>query len=311
MTLYVSHPACLDHDTTANHPEHPDRLRAVEDALSHPDFDGLDRRDAPLATIDQIGLVHPSGHISAIEMASNHAGTGSPVFLDADTVLSTGSYEAALRAAGAVCLATDAVLDGEAGNAFCAVRPPGHHAEPAKPMGFCLFNNVAVAGRHALGRDTINRVAIVDFDVHHGNGTQAVFQADPSVFYASSHQSPLYPGTGAAGEVGIGNILNVPLASGAGRPELQAAYEGQVIPALVDFAPDMLFISAGFDGHTDDPLAGLDFTTDDYGWLTGLLCDFAADNCQGRVVSALEGGYNLQALADGVSLHVKTLMTYA
>ncbi len=310
MTLNVSHAACLDHDTTDNHPEHSDRLRAVMAALDVSDFDALQRIDAPLASDEQILRVHPRSHINAIEMAAQHAGTGSPVFLDADTVLSTGSYQAAQRAAGAVCAAVDAVLSGAAGNAFCGVRPPGHHAEPAKAMGFCLFNNVAIGARHAQQHADVNKVAIIDFDVHHGNGTQAVFQDDPSCFYASSHQSPLYPGTGAADETGVGNILNVPLAEGAGTTDIKAAYEGQIIPALEEFAPDMLFVSAGFDAHEADPLAGLSFTTEDYTWLTDVLCRFAAEQCQGRLVSVLEGGYNLQALADSVSVHVQTLMKY-
>jgi acetoin utilization deacetylase AcuC-like enzyme len=311
MTLFVSHAACLAHDTTDNHPEHSDRLRAVLAALDAPEFDALARVDAPQASKDQIMQVHPASHIQSIEMAALHAGTGSPVFLDADTVVSTGSYEAALRAAGAVCAAVDAVLADEAGNSFCGVRPPGHHAEPAKAMGFCLFNSIAIGARHALRHPDINKVAIVDFDVHHGNGTQAVFQADPTCFYASSHQSPLYPGTGAASETGAGNILNVPLAAGAGTVDIKAAYNGQIIPALEQFAPDMLFVSAGFDAHALDPLAGLSLTTEDYGWLSDLLCRFAGQQCQGRLVSVLEGGYNLSALAESVSVHVKTLMKYA
>ena len=311
MTLFVSHAACLDHDTTDNHPEHSDRLRAVMAALDAPDFDELQRMDAPLASDDQILRVHPQSHIGSIDLAAQQAGSGSPVFLDADTVVSTGSFEAAQRAAGAVCAAVDRVLSGQAGNAFCGVRPPGHHAEPTKAMGFCLFNNIAIGVRHAQQHADINKVAIIDFDVHHGNGTQAVFQADPSCFYASSHQSPLYPGTGSASETGVGNIVNVPLSEGAGTADIKIAYETQIMPALAEFAPDMLFVSAGFDAHEADPLAGLAFTTQDYAWLSDILCRFAADQCQGRLVSVLEGGYNLTALADSVSVHVKTLMKYA
>ena len=311
MTLLITHKACLEHDTTANHPESADRLRAIEAALDGVEFQLLSRMDAPRASAEQICRVHPKQHIDRMELSSQQAGTGAPVFLDADTVLSTGSFEAALRAAGAACAGVDAVLAGDTGNAFCATRPPGHHAEPAKAMGFCLFNNVAIGARQALTYAGVDRVAIVDFDVHHGNGTQAVFESDASCFYASSHQAPHYPGTGAAHETGVGNILNVPLASGAGTPEIRAAYEGQVLPALERFAPDMLFISAGFDAHVADPLAGLMFSTADYEYLTDLLCHFAADHCQGRLVSALEGGYNLDALADSVAAHVQTLMKYS
>jgi len=310
MTLYVTHEAFLNHDTTANHPECPDRLRAVEVALAHADFQSLTRLEAPLASIEQIARVHPQRHIDTIELASQQAGTGAPVFLDADTVLSEGSFEAAQRAAGGVCAAVDAVLAGDTGNAFCAVRPPGHHAEPAKAMGFCLFNNIAVGARYAQTKPGIERVAIVDFDVHHGNGTQAVFEADASCFYSSSHQSPHYPGTGGSHETGVGNILNVPLSSGAGTSEIYEAYEGLILPALAEFAPDMLFVSAGFDAHENEPLAGPMFPTDDYVWLSEQLCQFAQRNCQGRLVSVLEGGYNLTALADSVSAHVRTLMAY-
>ena len=311
MTLLITHKACLEHDTTANHPESADRLRAIDTALNGDGFQSLSRNDAPQASIEQIERVHPRRHIETIELASQQAGTGAPVFLDADTVLSSGSFEAALRAAGAVCAGVDAVLAGDTGNAFCATRPPGHHAEPAKAMGFCLFNNVAIGARHAQAYPEISRVAIIDFDVHHGNGTQAVFEADPSYFYASSHQSPYYPGTGAAHETGVGNILNIPLASGAATAEIRAAYEGQVIPALEQFSPDMVFISAGFDAHAADPLANLMFSTADYEYLTDLLCHFVADHCQGRLVSTLEGGYNLNALAQSVEAHVQTLMKYS
>jgi acetoin utilization deacetylase AcuC-like enzyme len=307
-TFLYTHPDCLAHDPGDYHPESPDRLRAVLDALAADEFAGLEAREAPRASLDAIARVHDRRYIAALLNAVPGSGHAA---LDPDTILSPRSGEAALRAAGAVCAAVDAVLAGEARNAFCAVRPPGHHAEPDHAMGFCLFNNVAVGARHALGRPGIERVAVVDFDVHHGNGTQDMFAADPSLFYASTHQSPLYPGTGASGETGVGNIVNVPLRPNSGSPEFRHGFSNVILPALADFHPDFLLISAGFDAHRRDPLAQLNLTEDDYDWVTRRLAGIADRLCDGRLVSSLEGGYDLQALGASAAAHVRALMASA
>ena len=304
-TILYSHAAFLDHDTGAGHPERPDRLRAILAALEDPAFADLDRREAPLADPSVIELVHPPRHVDQVLGMIPPAGLA---HIDGDTVVSPGSREAALRAVGAVCAAVDAVVAGEARNAFCAVRPPGHHAEPARAMGFCLFNNVAIGACHAREKHGLARIAVVDFDVHHGNGTQAMFEADADLFYASTHQWPLYPGTGGAGERGLGNILNAPLDPMAGSGEFQAAMESAVLPALDAFAPDLVMVSAGFDGHRDDPLANLNLTEDDFAWATERIAEVARAHCQGRLVSSLEGGYNLAALAASCAAHVRCLM---
>ena len=304
-TLLYSHPACLEHDPGAYHPESPDRLRAVLESLSADEFAPLLRREAPLAGRDDIARVHPRDVIDQILAAVPQSGH---VGIDADTILSPGSGEAALRAAGAVCAAVDAVMTGEAGNAFCAVRPPGHHAEPRRPMGFCLFNNIAIGALRAQRVHGCRRVAVIDFDVHHGNGTQAMFEADADLFYASTHQSPLYPGTGAGDETGVGNIVNVPLAPGSGTRQFQRAFTERILPALEAFRPDFLFISAGFDAHRRDPLAQLDLVEADYGWVTRELAHCAARHCAGRLVSSLEGGYDLAALGASAAVHVRALM---
>ena len=304
-TLLVTHRACLEHDPGRLHPESPDRLKAVLAAMDQPQFATLMRKEAPQAAVEQIARVHPQAHVERILRAvpaSGHVG------LDPDTVMSPGSGEAALRAAGAVVAAVDAVVSGEASNAFCAVRPPGHHAEAARAMGFCLFNNVAVGAAQARAVHGLRRVAVVDFDVHHGNGTQHMFEADTDLFYASTHQWPLYPGTGAAEEKGLGNICNVPLAPMSGSREFRAAMSEIVLPALRAFQPDMILISAGFDAHAADPLANLRFTDADYGWATKGLLDVADQCCSGRLVSTLEGGYDLEALASSASAHVEALM---
>ena len=304
-TLLYSHAACLDHDPGSHHPESPERLRAVLAALLAAEFAGLDRREAPRAAFDDIARVHPRGYIDAVLAAipsSGHAG------LDADTIVSPGSGEAALRAAGAVCAAVDAVMAGEADNAFCAVRPPGHHAEPYRPMGFCLFNSIAIAALRARDFHDCARVAVIDFDVHHGNGTQAMFESDATLFYASTHQSPLYPGTGARSETGVGNIVNVPLAPNSGTVPFQRAFNEFILPALEDFQPDFLLVSAGFDAHRRDPLAQLDLTEADYSWVTEVLARCAARHCKGRLVSVLEGGYDLGALGASAAAHVRALM---
>ena len=249
------------HDTGRGHPERPDRIRAVMEALSSDAFAGLDRREAPEAETGQLARAHSAGFVEALLGAVPAEGR---VRVDPDTVMSADSGEASLRAAGAMVAAVEAVMAGDADNAFCAVRPPGHHAEAGRSMGFCLFNNVAVGAHHARGELGADRVAVVDFDVHHGNGTQAMFEADPSLFFASTHEFPLYPGTGRAEETGCGNIVNVPLRPGSGSAEFRAGMDRGVFPALRDFAPDLILVSAGFDAHERDPLATLRLVEDDY-----------------------------------------------
>lgn len=305
-TLLLSHPDCLNHDTGSHHPERPDRLRAIEDALSEARFNGLKRELAPLAELAAIERLHPQAYVEAIEAASPKRDL---VWLDPDTVMSPGSWNAALRAAGAAIYAVDKVMTGNAKNAFCAVRPPGHHAEPARPMGFCLFNNVAVAALHARTKHGAERVAVVDFDVHHGNGTQAAFEMDADMFFASTHQWPLYPGTGLPQERGIaGNVVNVPLPPRTGSDEFREAFDTLVLPALEAFAPELVMISAGFDAHAADPLADLRLYESDYAWATWRLGEIADACAKGRMVSTLEGGYDLDALAASAAAHVKALM---
>ncbi len=305
-TLLYSHDACISHDPGDMHPECPARLEAVLKALSAPEFDALERREAPRAETEQIARVHPQAYVDALLAAVPQSGR---LGIDGDTILSPGSGEAALRAAGALCSAVDAVMAGEADNAFCAVRPPGHHAEPAQAMGFCLFNNVAVGALHAREVHRCHRIAVIDFDVHHGNGTQASFWDDPDLFYASTHQSPLYPGTGAPQERGVStNICNAVLSPSAGSEEFRNAMRASVLPALTRFDPDFILISAGFDAHKDDPLANLELVEEDYVWATDELIAVARHACAGRIVSTLEGGYNLAALASSTAAHVRSLM---
>ncbi len=305
-TELYSHPVCIDHDAGASHPERPDRLRAVIKSLSADSFGGLVRRQAPKAGISDLELVHSATHVEDIFSRVPDSGHAR---VDADTAMSPKSGEAALRAAGAVTAAVDAVLNGRADNAFCAIRPPGHHAEPDRAMGFCLFNNIAIGARHAQVSGGARRVAVVDFDVHHGNGTQAAFQDRQELFYASSHQSPCYPGTGLESETGrYDNIVNVPLPPGSGSESFRVAYDQRILPALRAWRPDFLLISAGFDGHARDPLAQLNLHRDDFAWVTRQLLAVADDCCGGRVVSVLEGGYDLTALAAGVAVHVEALM---
>lgn len=305
-TALFTHPACLGHDTGPGHPEQIARLTAIYDALDGPAFAALDRREARQATLAEIARVHPQALVEAILDAAPARGHAR---IDADTVMSPGSGEAALRAAGAVCAAVDAVAAGKVANAFCAVRPPGHHAEPGRPMGFCLFNNVALGALHARAVHGHQRVAVIDFDVHHGNGTEAVALDDPEFFYASSHQSPLYPGTGTASHGR--HIVNVPLDPGSGSDIFRSVYAERVIPALRAFQPDFILISAGFDAHELDPLAGLALGEEDYAWVTRRICSLADELCAGRVVSALEGGYHLEALGRSVAAHVRALMDAA
>ena len=305
-TLLLSHPACLDHMNPPGHPERPDRLRAIEQALEDERFHMLAREQAPQAPLEVIALAHPMDYIEAIRGASPQDGL---VRLDADTSMSAGSFEAALRGAGGAMRAVDEVMNQKAANAFVAIRPPGHHAETARPMGFCLFNNAAIAVRYAQDRYEVERAAIVDFDVHHGNGSQDIFWADKSVMYCSTHEMPLYPGTGAIGERGEhNNIVNAPLSAGDGGDQFREAFETVILPRLRDFKPEILVISAGFDAHTRDPLANLNLVEADYSWVTKKLMDVADAGAQGRIVSLLEGGYDLQGLARSVAAHVTALM---
>jgi len=306
-TLLLTHPACLAHDTGEHHPERPDRLRAILAALQDDAFAGLERAEAPRATTEQLTRVHPGQIVEAI------LGIRPPpdelVMIDGDTVMSAGSAEAALRAAGAAVAAVDAVCGGKVANAFAAVRPPGHHATPTIPGGFCLFNNVVIGARHAQATHGIGRLAIVDFDVHHGNGTQAVAETDASLFFGSTHQHPFYPGTGSARDHGIdGNVVNVPLAAGSGSEEFRTAWADRILPALDRFAPELIIVSAGFDAHRRDPLAQLRLETEDYAWITRELLAVADRHTGGRMVSSLEGGYDLEALADATAAHVRALM---
>ncbi len=303
MRLYT-HAACLLHSAGPGHPESPLRLQTVLAALDADRFSALDRVEAPRATREQLARVHDE---KLIDLLFHNSPSDGYVRVDADTTMSPDSMEAALRAAGAVCAAVDAVVDGHATRAFCAVRPPGHHATHDTAMGFCLFNSVAVGTAHAMARG-IERVAIVDFDVHHGNGTQDIFWQTPNVLYASTHQSPLYPGTGARNETGAGNIVNAPLPPGAGRAEFRAAFEQIVLPALRDAKPQLVMISAGFDAHRLDPLADLNLEADDYAWATSELVDIAQKFASGRVVSSLEGGYSPVALRESTAAHVAAML---
>lgn len=304
-TLLITHNDCLGHETGVYHPERPDRLRAVLRAMEQDDFRDLLREDAPRASLDTMARAHPGSFAQDILNAVPKQALRQ---IDADTVISPGSGEAMVRAAGAVVRAVDAVVAGQAHNAFCAVRPPGHHAESTRAMGFCLVNNVVVGAMHARVAHGLKRVAVVDFDVHHGNGTQEMFWDDGDAFYASSHQYPFYPGTGGARERGAhNNIVNVPLAAGTRSDVFRGRFADEILSGLEAFKPDMVFISAGFDAHRDDPLAELRLTEADFAWATAGLMDIARKVCAGRVVSVLEGGYNLDALADCATAHVQTL----
>lgn len=306
QTLLITHPAALLHEMGPGHPERPERLRAIEAALAGEAFRTLLWEPAPAAARQAILRVHPQDYFEAIETASPRQGYAR---LDGDTVMNPATLEAAMHAAGGACHAVDAVMGGRGDNAFVAMRPPGHHAERATAMGFCFFNHAAIAARHAQAVHGAQRVAIMDFDVHHGNGTQEIFWDDKTVMYASTHEMPLYPGTGAAGERGeYGNIVNAPLRAGDGGEAFRAAMEGKILPRLDAFAPDLVIISAGFDAHHRDPLANLRFVAEDFSWATGKLMDIAYKHAGGRVVSCLEGGYDLEGLAESAAAHVRRLM---
>ncbi len=305
-TLLLTHSAGLGHDMGRGHPERPDRLRAIERVLEHERFQPLMREQAPLGDRTAVIRAHPEAYFDAIERA---APKDVIVQLDPDTAMSPGTWEAVMRAIGGTTRAVDEVMRGDVDNAFVAMRPPGHHAETARPMGFCFFNQAAIAARHAQAEHGAERVVVVDFDVHHGNGSQDIFWADPTVMYCSTHQMPLYPGTGARTERGEHDtIVNAPLRPGDGGERFREALETTILPRLNSFAPDLVIISAGFDAHRRDPLANLMLVEDDFAWATGKLMDVAQKHANGRLVSVLEGGYDLEGLAHSVAAHVLTLM---
>jgi acetoin utilization deacetylase AcuC-like enzyme len=305
-TLLISHPASLNHNNGPGHPERPDRLRAIESVLEAEKFQTLVRVQPPAADIEAITLCHPRDYVEEVKDA---APTEGMVQLDADTSMSPGSWEAALRAVGGAMLAVDEVVGNKASNAFVAHRPPGHHAESVRPMGFCIFNQAAIAARHAQRKHGLHRVAVVDFDVHHGNGTQEIFWSDPTLMYCSTHQMPLYPGTGALSERGEhDNIVNAPLAPEDGSAKFRAAFENVILPQLQKFSPELIIVSAGFDAHHRDPLGSLNLRAEDFGWVTRKLMDVADSSAGGRLVSVLEGGYDLQGLQESVAAHVTALM---
>ncbi|WP_454630751.1 histone deacetylase family protein [Bradyrhizobium cenepequi] len=306
MTLLLTHPACLDHLTPQGHPERPDRLRAVAEVLGEERFAALSRGEAPEGSLDSVMLCHGELYVGELRHVAPTSGL---VYIDGDTSMSPGTWEAVMRGVGGAVAAADAVMSGEHQSAFVAVRPPGHHAEASRPMGFCFFDNAAIAARHAQRKFGIGRVAVVDFDVHHGNGTQDIFWADPTVMYCSTHQMPLFPGTGSRGERGEHDtIVNAPLAPEDGGVQFRSAFDNLILPQLEKFGPELVIISAGFDAHYRDPLASLNLRAEDFGWVTRKLLDLADRHAGGRVVSVLEGGYDLQGLKESVAAHVTALM---
>ena len=305
-TAFFTDPACLTHETPDGHPERIARLQAILTTLEAPDFAALDRRTAPPAPLSEVLRCHPDAYVQAIRAAVPDQGIRQ---LDPDTWVSPGSWNAAMGGLGALLGALDAVMAGQARNAFAAIRPPGHHAETAKPMGFCLFGNIAIAAKRALDHHGLSRVAVLDFDVHHGNGTQDLLWDEGRALFVSSHQFPLWPGTGEAHETGAhGTVLNLPLPPGTKGPAFRQAWEQVVFPRVEAFAPELILISAGFDAHADDPLAQLELQVEDFDWITRRICDLADRHAEGRVVSVLEGGYNLDALAASTAAHVRVLM---
>jgi len=306
--LILTHPSSHDHAEPPGHPERVARIETVDRVLASAPYAALPRAEAPAATEAQIGRAHDSRYI---EMVRSRVPARGWVNLDPDTYMGPASLTAALHAAGSNVAAVEAVVGGAHKAAFCAVRPCGHHAERDRAMGFCLFNNVAIGALHALEALGLSRVAIVDFDVHHGNGTQDIFWSEPRVLFASSHQMPLYPGTGASHETGVGNIFNAPLSPMTGGREMRIAYEGILFPAVREFAPELVMISGGFDAHARDPLANLNWLAEDFGWVTAEICKLAAESAGGRVVSTLEGGYDLDGLAESVGAHLDALIAHA
>ncbi|MBT6441305.1 MAG: histone deacetylase family protein [Alphaproteobacteria bacterium] len=304
-TALYTHAICVEHEPGQGHPECPDRLRSINQHLAVERFDALDRHEAPMSDATVLKNVHNAELVDTI--LANVPAQGYAA-IDGDTLMSPASGEAALRAVGGICAAVDTVIAGDADNAFCAVRPPGHHAEPDRAMGFCLFNNVVLGADHARRQHGLTRVAVVDFDVHHGNGTQAAFEADGDLLFASTHQFPLYPGTGDVGEIGVGNIWNAPLRPMAGSNEFRDAMTNRILPAVRAHKPELIIISAGFDAHRDDPLAALQLVEADYKWVTTEIANIAAESCSGRLVSSLEGGYNIDALGRSTAEHVAALM---
>ena len=305
-TLLITHPASLNHLNGTGHPERPDRIRAIEGILEQEKFQTLTREQAPLGELETAALCHPMEYILEIRKAAPKEGM---VQLDADTSMSPGSFEAALRAAGGGIYAVDEVMAGRVANAFVATRPPGHHTETARPMGFCLFNNAAIAARYAQKRYGIDRAAVVDFDVHHGNGSQDIFWSDKTVMYCSTHQMPLYPGTGARGERGEHDtVVNAPLSPGDGGAKFREAFESVILPRLRDFRAELIVISAGFDAHQRDPLANLNLVEADFAWATQKIMEVAQASASSRVVSMLEGGYDLEGLSHSAAAHVSALM---
>jgi acetoin utilization deacetylase AcuC-like enzyme len=306
--LILTHPSSHDHVAPPGHPEREARIEAIDRLLASAPYAALPRQQAPAASDAQIGLAHDAAYIAMVKSSVPARGF---VQLDPDTYMGPASLTAAYHAAGSNIAAVEAVMSGAHKTAFCAVRPCGHHAEHNRAMGFCLFNNVAIGALHALGTMEAGRVAIVDFDVHHGNGTQDIFWSEPRVLFGSTHQMPLYPGTGSPHESGVGNIFNAPLRPMTGGREMRVAYESIILPAVRTFRPDLVMISAGFDAHASDPLANLNWHAEDFGWVTAEICRIAAECCAGRVVSTLEGGYDLDALAESVGAHLDALIAHA
>ena len=306
-TAFFSHQIFEAHDTGPGHPERSERLRAIKEVISSRSYNTLIRREAPRSTLQQIAMVHDLNYVEKLMDLVPERGWSQ---IDPDTVMCPETGEATLRAVGAVIEAVDGVISGTFDNAFCAVRPPGHHAEPNHGMGFCFFNNAAIAARHAQQAHGLERVAIVDFDVHHGNGTQAAFRGDKNVFFASSHQYPFYPGTGAIDEVGVGNIVNVPLESGSGSKDFRNGWSTKIFPALEAFQPEFLVISAGFDAHARDPLGSINLEAEDFAWITRKLLEISANKLNGRIISCLEGGYDLVGLGESVDAHVSELLGF-
>lgn len=304
-TLYLSHEACLAHENGPGHPERPDRLRAIEKILQHENFSHLIREKAPKGSIEHVAYAHPKNYIELIKNSRPKEGYA---FIDPDTSMNKHTWDALMVSVGAATDAVDKVMQAKHKNAFIATRPPGHHAETARACGFCIFNNVAIAAHHARKKHGAERVAVIDFDVHHGNGTQDIFWSDKDLFYGSTHEMPLFPGTGALSETGVGNIWNAPLSYGDDGEKFKEAMKSRILPALNNFSPDLLIISAGFDAHKNDPLANIMLDEQDFSWITKELLTIADTQCEGRIVSILEGGYNLESLAQSVGVHVQHLI---